>query len=143
MAGLGRTARKAINDYIFKNTTLAGGVTAGGVIWITLHTADPGVDGQTSNEISGSSYAAKATIATDWTTGALADPHEVSNATVQSFPTATTPGYTATHFGLWNHATLRAVGNFIGANALGASQAVGIGNTLSFPIGTLKHTLAG
>jgi hypothetical protein len=146
MPGFGQTTRKDIMDFIFKGTAITGkAINGGGTYWITLHTADPGEDGQTSNEVStsGTAYAAKATTSSDWTAGSSANPCEVSNSTVQSYAQATGSGFgTVTHAALWNHATNRAAANFVGRGALGASQAVAAGNTFSFPIGSFKIQLS-
>jgi hypothetical protein len=135
--GFGNTFRKAINDLIFKNTSFTA--NPAGVVYVSLHTADPGPDGQTSNEVSGGSYAAKVTAATDWNAATAADPSVVTNANAITFVTATGSWGTVTHFGLWNHATLRLAANFVGSKALTASQAVASGNTVSFPAGSLVH----
>lgn len=137
--GFGNTFRKAINDLIFKNTTFTA--NPAGVIYVSAHTADPGPDGQTSNEVTGGSYAAKVTAATDWNAATTADPSVVTNANAITFVTATGNWGTVTHFGLWNHLTNRAAANFVGSKALTASQVVNTGNTLSFPAAALTHSL--
>lgn len=138
MSGFGTSFMKAINDLVFKNTTFTA--NPGGVIYVSLHTGSPGADGQTANEVSGGSYARKATAATDWNAGTNADPSVVTNANAITFVTATGSWGTITHFGLWNHATGTATTNFVGAAALTASQAVASGNTVSFPAGSLTHS---
>ena len=142
MAGLGQTTRADLLNLVFKGTALTGKAAAGaGTYYISPHTADPGEDGQTSNEVStsGTAYAAKATTSSDWSTASAASPAETSNANVLSYAQATGSGFgTVTHAALWNHATNRAAANFLGRGALGSSQAVAAGNTFSFPVGTLK-----
>lgn len=146
MAGLGQTSRKDLVDFIFKGTALTSkAINSGGTYWVTLHTGDPGVDGQTSNEVgAGVGYSAKATTSSDWSSGTTASPTtETSNATVFNFGPASGAGFgTVTYFGIWNHATLRAAANFVGANTC-TSQTVASGNTLSFPIGSLKFQVTG
>jgi hypothetical protein len=137
--GFGNTFRQAINALIFKNTTFTA--NPAGVIYVSLHTGDPGPDGQTANEVSGGSYARKVTAATDWTTPTTADPSVVSNANAITFVTATGSWGTITHFGLWNALATATAAAFIGSKALTASQAVATGNTVSFPIGSLVHNL--
>lgn len=137
--GFGNTFRKAINDLIFKNTTFTA--NPGGVIYVGLHTGDPGPDGQTANEVSGGSYARKVTAASDWSAATTADPSVVSNANAITFVTATANWGTITHFSLWNSSSLTAAANFIGSKALTASQVVNNGNTASFPAGLLTHSL--
>lgn len=146
MSGFGQTTRGDILNLIMKGTALTGKAAAGaGTYWISLHTADPGEDGQTSNEVStsGTAYAAKATTASDWSTASGTNPMETSNSTVQSFAQATGSGFgTVTHAALWNHATNRAAANFLGRGALPSSQLVSAGNTFSFPIGSFKVQLS-
>ena len=142
---LGRTSRQNILDYIMNGTALSGAHTAGGSYYVSLHTASPGVDGQTSNEVStsGTAYAPITTTAADWSTATSAEPSEVSNSGALSYAQATGSGFgTVSHFGLWNHVSTRGTANFLGSEALAASQAVAAGNTLSFPTGTLKIQLA-
>lgn len=148
MAGFGQTSRFDILNLIFKGTSISGKcINSAGIFYISLHTGDPGVDGQSGNEVStsGTAYAAKLTAASDWTTATAASPTtETSNATVLSFVQATGSGFgTVTYAGLWNHLTTRAAANFLGAKALDASQAIAAGNTFSFPIGTFKIQMTG
>lgn len=139
--GISQTLRVGIANSLLRNTAWPAAFPSA-VVQVSLHTASPGSDGQAGNEISGSSYASQA--ATFGTAATSADPSVIANTTSAiTFPTATTPGYTATHFGLWNHATNRAASNFIGGAALTASQAVAIGNTASFAIGSITHTFTG
>lgn len=139
MAGLGQTTRADLLNLVFKGTALTGkAAAAAGVYYVSLHTADPGEDGQTSNEVSGGSYAAKSTAATDWSTATAASPAETNNSNAITFVTASGSWGTVTHAGLWNHLTNRAAANFLGRGALTASQAVASGNTFSFPSTSLK-----
>lgn len=143
MPGFGNTFRKDVNNYIFRNTTLPNAITS---LYVSLHTADPGVDGQTANEVStggGSLYVRQLRTqgTTDWGAATTADPSVIATATsAVTFPAAGTNWGTITHFGLWNHVSNNAAINFIGAGALTASQAVGIGNIASFAIGALTHS---
>lgn len=143
---LGRTTRQNILDYLMNGTALAGAPTGGGTFWVTLHTASPGVDGQTSNEVStsGTAYAAQATTNANWGAASSAEPSVVSNGAAVLFGPATGSGFgTVTHYGLWNHATNRAASNFLGAEALtGGSETVAAGDSLNFPIGALTLSLA-
>lgn len=148
MAGLGQTTRADLLNFMFRGTALTGKpAIAAGAFFISLHTADPGEDGQTSNEVStsGTAYAAvSVTAAGHFTTNAtVASPSEISNTAAITWAVATGSGFgTVTHAGIWNHATNRAAANFLGRGALSASQAVAVGNTFSFPIGTLKVQLS-
>jgi hypothetical protein len=140
MAVLVQTTRADLLNLIFKGTALTGKAAAGaGVYYVSLHTADPGEDGQTSNEVTGGSYAAKVTAAADWTaTATVASPSVISNSVNPiTFVTASASWGTVTHAGLWNHITNRAAANFLGRGALTASQAVASGNTFSFPTSSL------
>lgn len=149
--GFGQTTRKDILAYTFKGTALTSkaisAFAAAGNLFLSLHTADPGVDGQTSNEVStsGTAYAAKSTATTDWNTPTdnTTTVARVTNATVLSYAQATGSGFgTLTHSGIWSHVTTRTAGFFVGRGALGTSQAVAAGNTFSFPIGTFVVDLA-
>lgn len=142
---LGRTTRQNILDYIMNGTTLAGAHTGGGTYWVTLHTASPGVDGQTSNEVGGGvGYAAQATTNTNWGAASSAEPSVVSNGAAVLFGPASGAGFgTVTHYAFWNHETNRAAANFLGSEALsGGSETVAAGDSLNFPIGSLTVSLA-
>lgn len=138
--GISQTLRVGIMNSLLRNTAWPAAFPSA-VVHVSLHTASPGSDGQAGNEISGSSYASQALVF--GSAGTSADPSVIANTAAATFPTATTPGYTATHFGLWNHASNRAASNFIGGAALTASQAVAIGNTASFAIGAITHSFTG
>lgn len=138
MAGFGNTFRQALNNLIFKNTAFT---SPGGVIYVGLHTADPGPDGQTANEVSGNGYARKVTAATDWNTGTLADPSVVTNANAITFNQASGGNWgTITHGSLWRTLSGTTAADFIGASALASSQVVNDTNTLSIPAGSLSHS---
>lgn len=145
MAGFGRTFRQALNNHVFRNATSPmNGITN---IYISLHTADPGVDGQTAGEVStggGSNYTRQAMLISTptWSSATGAEPSETNNIGAVTWSAAGTNWGTITHFGVWK-TTSSGTTDFIGANALNASQAVGIGNTASFAATALKHTLAG
>jgi len=112
-------------------------------IYVSLHTGDPGVDGQTANEVSGGSYARVAvttTGGTNFSAATTADPSVTSNANSITFPQATASWGTVTHFGLWRSAAGVTAADFIGAAALTASQAIANTNTASFAAGALTHS---
>jgi len=143
---LGTTTRTNIADYIFNGATLAGAHTAGGGFWITLHTASPGADGQSGNEVStsGTGYAPQAVDAGDWSAAATSGSDiVVSNSSAIEFGPAEGSGFgTVSHFGVWSHATSRTAADFLGFNALtGGSQAVAAPNALRFTAGELEFTL--
>jgi hypothetical protein len=137
MAGYGTTFMKALNDLVFKGTAFT---SPSGVMYLSLHTADPGIDGQTSNEVSGGSYARKVTAATDWNAGTNADPSVTTNATTLTFATATASWGTVTHFGLWRTLSGTATTDFIGRGALTASQTINNTNTASFAASAISHS---
>ena len=137
MAGWGNTFRKALNDLVYKGSAFT---SPNGVIYIGLHIGDPGPDGQTANEVSGNGYQAKATAASDWNVGTLADPSVVTNANAITFATPTGSWGLVTYFSQWNHLTNRAPANFIGANALLVPVTVSSGVPLSFPPSSLAHS---
>lgn len=106
---------------------------------ISLHSADPGIDG--SNEIVGLGYArqslasalAWATATDDPTTGGRLQ----NNAAKIDFGTAGSDWSTVTHFGFWQGATWR------GGAKLREAVVIASGNTVSFPIGNLDMVGAG
>jgi len=118
--------------------------TPAGVLWVSLHTGDPGSDGQAANEVTGSGYAAKATSASDWSVATDADPCVVANATEIEFAAATgswSSGASITHFGLFRHATTRTEANFVGRGALETSRVITTGNIARFEAGALTSRL--
>lgn len=137
MSGFGQTWCKKINDHVFMKTALTQPTN----IFVSLHTGDPGVDGQTANEVSGGSYARKSTSGSDWNAGTTADPSVVTNANAITFVTATGSWGTVTHFGLWTTVSGTTAAEFIGASSLSASQAIASTNTASFAAGALTHSL--
>lgn len=145
---LGQTTRQNILDYIMNGTTLAGAHTSGlaGTYYVTCHTASPGVDGQTSNEVStsGTAYAPQATTNASWGAASSASPSVVSNTSAVLFGPATGSGFGAvSHYAFWNHATNRAAANFLGSEAItGGPQTIAAGQSLNFPIGALTFSFA-
>lgn len=139
MSGFGNTYRKAINEYIFRGGTGPAPATA---VYISLHTGDPGADGQTANEVSGGSYARYAATCntTFWAAATTADPSTIANNQAFTFTTATANWGTVTHFGLWKDVSSTTAANFIGSAALTASQVINNGNTASFATGALVHS---
>lgn len=139
MAGFGTTFMKSVNEAVFRGGSLPTLTT----LYISLHTASPGVDGQTANEVSGGSYARVAVTSntTNWGAATNADPSVIANATAITFPTASGSWGTVSHFGIWNHATNTAAENFVGATGLTASQSIASTNTASFAVGALTHSL--
>jgi hypothetical protein len=102
-------------------------------VWVGLFTAAPS-DAGGGTEVSGGSYARKATTGADWT---AASGGSTSNANILSFVTATASWGTVTHFGLFDAAT---AGNLLRWAALGSSKTIGNGDTASFAVGALVCT---
>lgn len=104
-------------------------------VHVALFTAAP-TDAGGGTEVTGGSYARVATTGATW---AAASAGATSNAAAVNFPTPTASWGTATHFGLYDAAT---VGNLLAWAPLTTSQAIGTGNTVSFAIGELDITLS-
>lgn len=100
--------------------------------YVSLHTADPVNTG--ANELSGSAYARQGptTFA-----NAGANPTVASNSAIVTYPAATAPWGTVTHFGIWDAATL---GNFRGSGALVTPKAINTGDTARFAANALTIT---
>jgi hypothetical protein len=117
--------------------------TDSGVWWVSLHTGDPGDDGQTSNEATGTGYARVSVIATDFSVATDATPSVLANANPITFPTAGGDWSTAadqTHFGLWNHVTNTAEADYVGRGVLTTAAPVLSGQTPNFPAAALRMT---
>jgi hypothetical protein len=123
-------------DYLFNNGSPAG-ITN---IYVSLHTADPGEDGQGAGEVSGGSYARVSTAPADWDAASGADPATLENTSLITFPTATGSWGTVTHAGLWTHATTTTESVFVGATPLGASRTIASGETAEVAIGAIVAT---
>lgn len=97
-------------------------------VYIALFTADPTETGSLTNEVTGGAYARQAAT---WGTIAAGS---VSNSVAVVFPTASGSWGTVTHVGIVDAAT---AGDMLYGGALGTSKTVGIGDDVSFAIGTL------
>lgn len=102
-------------------------------VWVGLFTATPG-DAGGGTEVTGGSYARKATTGTDW---AVASGGATSNAAVLTFPTPSAPWGTVGWFGLFDASTS---GNLLRWAALTTAKDIGAGDVASFPIGNLVLT---
>lgn len=140
--GLGQTFSQNVLNWIFGK---GSPTTPAGVIYVALNTGDPGVDGQTANEASGSGYAAVATAATDWNNPTAAVPSVVTNANVVTFPTATGDWSSGATFGwasLWRHPTNRTAADFIAKGTIGGTaKSVLNGDTASFAATVISCSL--
>ncbi len=115
--------------------------TDAGVWYVSLHTADPGDDGQTSNEATGTGYARVVTAATTWGVATDATPSIMTSILSVTFPTAGgdwSTGTDFTHFGLWNHATNATEAEYVGRGLLTSAAPVLSGQTAIFPVGALR-----
>ena len=134
--GIGQTKRAAILNNLFN----AGPLTAESAWYISLHTGDPGADGQTANEVSGNNYS-RVNYGDNWNNATGATPSVVDNANDIVFPTASGSWGTITYAGIWNHASNTAAANFIARVALTPSQAIDNGNVATIPATTLIVSL--
>lgn len=100
--------------------------------YISLHTADPGVNG--ANEVSGGSYARQEVTWHD----VGSDPTNRKNASVVQFPTATTAWGNVAYFGVWDAATN---GNFLGGGMFDEPKVVAENDSLRFPIDSITITV--
>lgn len=149
MAGFGNTYKKGLTDYVFRLTAFQGGTSTTSAFFISLHTGDPGPDGQTANEVTTVSTG-YARVSVTLTAGAgfaaatTANPSVTSNSGTITFPTAVTTNWgTVTYFGVWTSSTLTTAAAFVGGQILTASQVVNIGNTASFAAAALTHSFTG
>jgi hypothetical protein len=100
--------------------------------FVSLHTADPGING--ANELSGSGYARQGPTGF---TNTGSEPTVASNTAIITYPAATAAWGTITYFGLWDAVS---AGNFRGSGALTASKVVNAGDTARFVVGALTVT---
>jgi hypothetical protein len=132
----------ALLNLIFANSNAANvgdatglrGSTTAGVLYISLHTADPGEAGsQTTSEVSYTGYArvSVARSGADWTVSG----NNASNAAPVAFGACTAGSATATHFGIGSDVS--GAGNLFFKGALTASLAISSGITPQFAIGDL------
>src|SRR5579871_4513941 len=120
MAAKSTYLRNAIYNAIFRNTGFTGPAT----VYLSLHTADPGLTG--ANEVAGNAYARTA-IAMGAPSGGSG-----SNAALV-FPAPTPANWgTVTHIGFWDAASN---GNFLGGVALTNQVATSIGVPVDFAAG--------
>lgn len=138
--GYGRRIRRLQVDASVGKT-----VTFPTTVYCSLHTGNPGDDGQTANEVgAGVGYARQQITAANWTAAPnpANDAAAVSaNAIAITFgPNTATNWGTITHIGFWDSSSATAEANYIGRLALSASQAIAVGNSLTFAIGAIQLT---
>lgn len=130
------------NNAAMTNYGSSGGLpaaTTAGTVYVSLHTASPGVAGtQTTSEAVYTGYARVAMVfnTTDWAVAGMV----VSNAIATAFPTATGGSETETYFAIGQNST--GAGDIFLFGALTSSLAVSNGITPSFPVGQLTTTIS-
>ena len=110
-----------------KNLLLDG--LAGGVSFVSLHTADP--DGTGSDEVTGGSYTREAVSWAAAASGSVASDASV----VFDVPGSTT----INHLGYWSAST---GGSFYGARALDTAQTFATAGTYTINAGSLTETIS-
>lgn len=109
-----------------KNLLLDG--LAGGVSFVSLHTADPSTDG--SSEVSGGAYTRESV---SWGSAASASV-TTSASVVFDVPGSTT----ITHLGYWSASTS---GTFYGSRALDTNQTFATAGTYTIATGNITETI--
>lgn len=115
--------------------------TDAGVWYAALWVGDPGNDGQSGAEATGTGYARVATTAATWNVATDATPSVTDNALAITFPAAGgdwSSGSNFTHLAFWNHATLTAEANYVGRSGLTTPAPVLSGQTANFPAGSAR-----
>ncbi len=115
--------------------------TDAGVWYVALFVGDPGDDGQSGAEATGTGYARVLTSAATWGAATLATPSVTTSILPVEFPLAGgdwSAGADFTHFAVFNHATLGTEDEFVGRGALTSPAPVLDGQTALFPAGALR-----
>lgn len=112
-------------DHMFRNQAY----TSPSAVYVSLHTADPGLIG--SNEVTGGSYARKA-LTLD-----AASSKSSSNGVAVEFTSM--PAVSVLYGGVWDQGGT--AGNFYASGSLSASKIVNSGDTFQFPIGNFTITM--
>ncbi len=133
MAGKSDYLESLILNRCFKAAAI--GTMAAGP-WVSLHTAAL-VDAGTGAEVSGVSYARKATVAADWTVSGTS-PTQVTNANALAFPAPTANWGTVTDVGVWDAVT---AGNLLYLMTLTTARTINSGDGApSFSAGAIVIT---
>jgi len=122
-----------ILDHVFNK----GAYTAP-TIYVGLSTADPGDDAAGLAEPSGNNYSRVTTAAGDWNAATGTTPCLIDNANAITFPQASGPWGTVSHFALFDASS---GGNMLAHGSLGTPQAIVSGNTPEFAAGDLDVSL--
>jgi hypothetical protein len=133
-------SRQLLNEIFGK----APEYTAPANYFVSLHTGDPGEDGQGGNEATGTGYARAQTAAADWNAATLADPSLLDNANAITFAQAGgdwSGGVDFTHAGLWRTLAGATEADYLGSALLGTPKPVLNGDTPEFAAGALDFTL--
>lgn len=109
-------------------------------VFVGLMTSAPNDDGTGVVEPSGGSYA-RVSVSNDgsgWSAASAGAPSEKANAAAITFPTASAPWGTVTHWGLFSLAT---GGNLLAYATLDTAKTIDTGDTPEFGTGNFKLTL--
>ncbi len=137
-SGWGKRVQKEMQNHVMGK---APDTTPAGIVWVSLHTGDPGDDGQAVNEAVGIGYARVSMVAADWNPATDAQPTVTSNLNAATFADAGGDWSGAapmTHFGLWTHPTDSAEADYVGRALLTTAAPVIEGQTPNFPPGALR-----
>ena len=113
-----------------------------GGFYVSLHTAFPGFDGQSGNEVSGGSYARKQVLTTQWDSAIVGDKARRTLNTTLSFVTATADWGTITHVGFWKTLAGTGASDFLGWFALTSPENVTSGRTVRLQSGQIYLSYA-
>lgn len=105
-------------------------------IYISIHTADPGLSG-TNGDVTSSIAGSRAAVATNTLTAptsSVGGGLEISNVNAIQLTNNAAAGGLITHFGIWNASTS---GNFLGSGVLSSSVDVQVGDIVQFTSGAL------
>jgi hypothetical protein len=105
---------------VLRGTTFTGIAT----VYVSLHTADPGLTG--ASEVTGGSYARQATALAAFSAG------HGDNTAIETF--AGMPACTVTHIGWWDAST---AGNFLVGGTCTPNRTVLANDSVEFPVGDL------
>ena len=114
--------------------------------YVSLHTGDPGEDGQTANEATGAGYARVSTLPADWNPSTLADPALLDNLNAVTFAQCTeaagwSAGANMTYAGLWRTLAGTVEADYLGTALLDVAKPVLNGDTPEYAAGDLNFTM--
>lgn len=147
--GFGQTFRENLYEYLFV-VGAAGGTdptAAAATLYVALHTADPGINGATANEATGTGYARAPFSRTGtpaFSAATVATPSVITNATT-AIPFAAaggdwSTGTTQKFFTIWKNVSGTTVTDYFLKGTI-TNQAILNGNTASFATSTLTTRL--